>query len=131
MSKEVIKADKEYRRKIIALSALLAVVGLVILVWIFPLNPEALKDLEGETIFFIVKVLTVFLMLCSVTMGLYFFRFSKKILKHEQIPPPGVKVIKDTPVIRGKGARVRGYILQVISGMIILGGIIFGLCIIL
>lgn len=41
--------------------------------------------------------------------GLYFARFSLRVLSSGRFPPPGTKVIRDTPVQTGAAARLRAW----------------------
>lgn len=61
------------------------------------------------------------------------FRQASKIVKSERIPPPGAKVLKDTPVITGKKAIRQGRGLQIMAVLMALFGLLvpFGVAIIL
>ena len=54
-------------------------------------------------------------MLPLVCFSAYMFNQARKIIRSERIPPPGQKVIKDTPVITGRKALRQGRILRILT----------------
>jgi hypothetical protein len=52
-----------------------------------------------------------------------FWRTAGQVLATQQFPPPGMRVIRDTPVLRGAAAMRRGRILQSIGGVLVLCGV--------
>jgi hypothetical protein len=57
-----------------------------------------------------------------VVFGLYYGRFSMKVVSTGRFPPPGTKVIRDTRVQTGKAASLRGWAGIAVSGALILLG---------
>ena len=54
-------------------------------------------------------------MLPLVGMAAYMFNQANRIIRAQRIPPPGQKVIKDTPVITGRKAVRQGRLLKVLT----------------
>jgi len=122
-SQEILKADPSARRKAI-LSCIVAVIfGILILVWIVPSWFEYLNTLPKDQSISLAINLIAFLSVIPFSISLYFYRQGLKIIKSERCPPPGTKVIKDTPIIMGEKARWRGKVLIVISIIILVCGI--------
>ena len=55
--------------------------------------------------------------LCApvIAASVYFWLLGAKVLRAQQFPPPGFRVIRDTPVVSGSGAVTRGHVLQVVA----------------
>ena len=123
MNKDIIRADKKYRQKALCLLFLLGLLGILIILWGLPSGIEYLKRLDPQTAFLIIDLVLVFIMLSMVPIGIFLFRVSRKILKHECFPPAGMKVIKDTPIVRGKKAKMKGQILLFISILFMIAGL--------
>jgi hypothetical protein len=45
----------------------------------------------------------------------FMWRYGARVCRAERFPAPGAKVVRDTPVLRGKPARRRGTALQVLA----------------
>ena len=50
-----------------------------------------------------------------IVVAVYLWLFGAKVLRAQQFPPPGVRVIRDTPVVSGRGAVIRGHIFQILA----------------
>ena len=57
----------------------------------------------------------VVLLASLVAFTLYFWSLGVKVLHTKQFPPPGVRVIRDIPVIGGHAAVLRGHGLKVLA----------------
>ena len=123
MDKDIIRADKKYRNKALGLFFLLGLLGILLIIWGLPSGMEYLKRLDPKTAFLIIDLVLVFIMLSMVPIGLFLLNLSRKIMKHECFPPPGMKVIKDTPIEKGKKAKVKGQILLFISLLFMIAGL--------
>ncbi|MGH9721417.1 MAG: hypothetical protein ACRD8O_14505, partial [Bryobacteraceae bacterium] len=50
-----------------------------------------------------------------IALAIYFWRFGAKVLRAQQFPPPGFRVIRDTLIIRGPAAVTRGHAIQILA----------------
>ena len=50
-----------------------------------------------------------------VAFAVYLWSLGAKVLRVRQFPPPGYRVIRDTPVISGQAAELRGRALKVLA----------------
>ena len=123
MNRDIIRADKKYRNKALGLLFLLGLLSILIIIWGLPSGMEYLRHLDHQTAFLIIDLVLVFIVLSMVPLGIFLLRLSRKILKHECFPPPGMKVIKDTPIVRGKKAKIKGQIVLFISILFMIAGL--------
>ena len=107
----VLKADPEYRRKVIFVFAVAMVSGYTIIQWGLPAFDSFLKQRDPAEA---VRVLIVFvglLFLSILPWSIYMFRYARCILSTGQYPPAGAKVIRDTDILEGKPARRKTHII--------------------
>jgi hypothetical protein len=50
-----------------------------------------------------------------IAFAVYLWLLGKRVLRAQQFPPPGFRVIRDTPVIGGPAAVMRGQVIQVLA----------------
>ena len=50
-----------------------------------------------------------------IVFAIYLWRLGARVLRVQQFPPPGFRVIRDTPVVEGHGATTRGYVIQILA----------------
>jgi hypothetical protein len=50
-----------------------------------------------------------------IAFAIYLWLLGAKVLRAQRFPPPGLRVIRDTPVIGGRGAVMRGHVIQVLA----------------
>jgi hypothetical protein len=51
----------------------------------------------------------------AIVAAIYFWLLGSKVLRGQQFPPPGFRVIRDTPIVRGPAAVTRGHVIQVLA----------------
>ena len=124
MTENVVTADKRYRSKILVVFALLVLLGVAVIGWLLPLGIEYLRRLDVETAILVIETILVLMFLGLVPFAFYLFMIGRRVIKHEGFPPPGMKVIRDTILITGDRARLRGQVLVFLSILLILIGII-------
>ena len=122
---QVQHADPTARKKAILLLAVGTVFGVLILSAIdwyqadferwFIEGPE---HPEGKFTWILIAFALVSLPLLFA--GVYFWRMGRLVIDTQRFPPPGIPVIRDTPILSGKDAVVRGRIFQL--GAFFLGG---------
>lgn len=91
-------------------------------------NTEAIASSPG-----IVFIVTFILMTPIIGGAIHTYRLAGRIVQSQRIPPPGQKVIKDTPVITGRKAVRQGRGLKLMAALMGLFGLLlpFGLTLIL
>ena len=50
-----------------------------------------------------------------VAFAVYLWLLGARVLRAQQFPPPGFRVIRDTPVVGGRGATIRGHVIQILA----------------
>lgn len=120
MNEEILKADKEYRRKVLFLFAFLITIGAIVLIFGLPCVMDDLEMVKPHNAIIIIYTVLIFAFFSMIPWGLYMIKLSKDILREGQFPTQKMKVITDTHIIRGQRARKRGYIFQFLALLIIL-----------
>ncbi len=118
--KVVQKADKGYRNKYLKRLILFTGLGIVMILWAVPLLGSFLETLKPEQAIKTVVVVLFAMFVPLILMAFYMMNLSRRILKSERFPPPGIKVIRDTVVLEGQRARSRGYLIMILSLILIL-----------
>lgn len=118
---EVRRADPGARRHAVVLVMLGALVGTLLLVgferYRTPLRDWLLSE-PGELAH---RVRLVFLLSATVlsaplvALAIYLWSLGAKVLRAGQFPPPAYRVIRDTPVIGGQAAVLRGRVFKVLA----------------
>lgn len=124
MAKNVVRADKNYRSKILVICALLLLLGIAFIGWLLPLGIEYLRRLDADTAILVIEMILVLIFLSVIPFAFYLLMIGRRIMKHERFTPPGMKVIRDTALIIGDKARLRGQVLVFLSVFLILIGFI-------
>jgi hypothetical protein len=50
-----------------------------------------------------------------IAFATYLWLLGARVLRAQQFPPPGFRVIRDTPVVGGRGAMIRGHVIQILA----------------
>jgi len=111
MEDEIVPADKRLRRRVLCCAGLMTVGGLLMLTILYRLldvPPDAteqeLKSAGDHAVRF-VTIMAWLTGLSFVGIGLWFLGVGHRIRRSGQFPPPGMKVMNDTPVRTGAKAR--------------------------
>jgi hypothetical protein len=118
---EVQKADPEARRKALLVVILAAAIG-GLLISAFehfrePFREWLLSD-PSETARrgkLTVYVSAFILSGPLIGFALYLWLLGARVLRAQQFPPAGYRVIRDTPIVRGPAAVTRGQVIQVLA----------------
>lgn len=112
---EFVQVDKVYRKKLFTIYILCVVIGAIIIGFGIPLckgHIQKLPTIESLNIIEIIAMLCLFL---PIPAAVYLFKTGLKILKANEYPYPGMKVIRPTKILTGSEARMRGKALIVLG----------------
>jgi hypothetical protein len=109
------RADETYRKKLLVVIVIAALVGAVIIRWGIPWFEDYVQSLDPEDALHVMKVALSIIFLGVLPFAYYLFIFGRKVISAERLPPPGTKVIRDTPLLEGEKARKRGQLIVVLS----------------
>jgi hypothetical protein len=114
--REIIRADPALRRQLVLVLLLVCAIGLFAAGWV----PEELatilaiaRESPGEARLRILLVLGALIappVLLGGVAGIDAIRRAVQTIRADQHPPPGARVFRDTPVIRGRPARILGVV---------------------
>ncbi len=108
MTEEVVRADRRSRRMVpVLVAAALAVCG-ILFFWLRPWGVRLLLTMEPDQALRTIKWALVILFLGGTPGAAYLMNLGRRILSENRFPPTGMKVLKDTPVVTGRAARIRG-----------------------
>ena len=111
VEREIVPADKRLRRWTILTAVLLTAAGLVVIGLLHgqlqAIEKQAAENLPAakETAICLTTILAWSGGLGFVGMGAWLWWLGRRINRADRFPPPGMKVIKDTPVRTGVKAR--------------------------
>jgi hypothetical protein len=120
---ELIRADPRLRWLAIAIVIVFAAAGSIALWamqrWLDGMREPSPASMAQLLAAFVCLMGTTVLMLAAL--GAFLWQYGKRVRAASLFPPPGAKVVRDTPVLRGAAALRRGLVLQ---GL----GVLFVLC---
>jgi hypothetical protein len=118
---EVRRADPATRRQAVLFVVLGAFAGAVLIFgferYYIPFRDWLLSEPEKFRlrVNLVLLVSAVLLSVPLVALAVYLWLLGAKVLHARQFPPPGYRVIRDTPIIDGKAAISRGRGLKVVA----------------
>ena len=118
---EIQKADPEARRKAVLLLVFAAALGgLLVSGFDHMREPfrEWLVSEPAETVRRARLALSISMLVLAVpaiAFAVYLWLLGKKVLMALQFPPPGFRVVRDTPIVRGEAAVIRGHTIQILA----------------
>ena len=126
---KVMTASKKYRWLIIILFFVMLLLGLVFL-QLTESYIEELRELSqrspeqamNKTAFLLVFI-SMMAGFPAIGMGTYLIYNGNQIRITRQFPSPGTRVIVDTPVLEGSRASLRGQLLMICGGLIVVSGL--------
>lgn len=135
---EIQPADPAARARALWLVLIILIFGGALLVALY-FHEERISEWARENLVQLAQqptflFLVVFvLMLPLVGVAVHVYRLASRVVKSKRMPPPGQKVIKDTPIITGSKAVRQGRSMQVMAVIMAIIGVLlpFGLAIIL
>lgn len=130
---ELRKADPEARRRAVLTILIATAVG-VLVIFAFEQNRQVLEDwllADPETAKqragWLLLLLAALLQLPTIGFAIYLWSIAGKILRAREYPPPGLAVIRDTPVVTGTAAEARGRQLRLLATGLVIAGLVFSL----
>ena len=119
------KADRRARQKAILIVLVGVIVGSTIVVtlqlnrgkidaWLLENRAYLIDYPERIALFFLVLMFPV------LAYAVYLWRFAVRTVNARQFPPPGTQVVRDTVVLSGKAAVMRGRLLQFSASLLAL-----------
>jgi hypothetical protein len=124
----VVHADRKLRRNIAVVLLALLLVGGAGLYWLDALRASmeewARNDPEGaiDRLKVILQILFIVMGVIPVTAGALLMHIARRVLKNRQYPPPDMRVVVDTAVIRGEQARRVALLGLALSTLLIVAG---------
>jgi hypothetical protein len=130
---DIRRADPSARRHVVLMIVVGGLVGALVLVaferYRIPLSDWALSEPSATAVR--VKWVSLFLgTLVSAPLlafAVYLWSFGARVLRAREFPPPGYRVIRDTPVITGEVAVSRGRLLKALALSCGIASVVLGL----
>jgi hypothetical protein len=67
----------------------------------------------------------------ALAAAFYLARLARQVVRDERFPPAGMRVVRDTPILRGAAARRRARVMQVVAAGLVGVGFCFALAVLL
>ena len=123
MPNQIVRADPTFRRYCLLGLGIVFLAGTVLL-WKWPLLADRLRYAEtSESLWYLRWSLTALFFPCFLFAG-YFTFLGRRIMQSRQYPPSGMRVIKDTEVLRGDDVLRVLRMLAVLTALLVLVGFI-------
>lgn len=114
----MLKADPAYRRRVLLVYATCVPLALVLFMalkqWGLPMLLEYLRQSGGDGLR-LLKMAGIGCMVVPLGACFYMFRLGRRILVTGQVPAPGTRVTRDTPIVYGRAARQLGTVIVALS----------------
>lgn len=126
----ILHADHGLRRRLVLIVTVLGVLGAVLLVWLRSYLEDIMAASEDNPeqavrqVFNLLRLSTGLTGLGLLGFAFYVGRFSLRVLSEDRYPPSGTKVARDTRVLTGARARLRGRLGLVLAGLVMLLGLL-------
>lgn len=133
MEDQIVPADKKLRKLVLVAAVLVAAVGLPVLAVLHGYLREIENQAQRNPQAAVQKAICLTAIVAwvgglgFVGAGLRLFRLGRRINRADRFPPPGMKVIKNTPVRTGAKARALANLAQVAALLCVVVGTV-GMC---
>ena len=121
---QIIKADKKYRKNLFNVYLISISLLIVFWYWGIPLIREFLQALPVKQRVETLEAIGHILLLLFFPPAIYLIYIGYKIRQSSLLPFPGMRVIRDTKVIKGKKAVLRGNVLVILGVIMIVTALI-------
>lgn len=119
MAEEIVKADKSYRTRLFGIYILCIAAGIPVFSLGVPRLIDYIMNLDFRIAQYTMEVLLIALLCCFAPAAVYLIVLGRRVLKHGAFPYPGMKVIRDTVIVKGDKARFRGRALIFLGSLFI------------
>ena len=112
---EIQRADPAARRMIGVVIGCGALAGAVLITLGTRFRPAFEAWVERDLPARLMVVVVALLILTSgpvLVLAAYFWRLGRRSIRNERSPPPGLRLLRDTPILTGEAAARRGRLLQ-------------------
>jgi hypothetical protein len=115
------RSDPTVRRQVAVFLVVVTCVGALLIMgferYRIPLRDWVLADLgpSAHRLKLVLVLLTALLLAPLLAVAAYLWSLAGKVIRARAFPPPGLRLIRDTPVITGASAIARGRLLQVLA----------------
>ncbi len=127
MDGRVIKANKKVRRLVVAVCVISVLVMIALMLWVLPWGMSHLERQQPRVVLWVLEAVVAVIFLSVVPLAVYLYWLGRQVVRHRQLPPPGMKVIVDTRVIEGDRAVMRGRIVMALAVILLAVGLLGGL----
>ena len=117
---QIIKADKKYRKNLFNVYLISISLLIVFWHWGIPVIREFIQALPVKQRVETLETIGHVLLLLFFPPAIYLIYIGRKIRQSSLLPFPGMRVIRDTKVIKGRKAMLRGNILIVLGIVMII-----------
>ena len=129
---EIRRADPALRRQVLLGLLLALLVGAGLIAGFerhrIPIHDWLLSELaapaQGVPVAFVLLVVILVTPLLALAGGLW--ALGRRIMRAREFPPPGMRVVRDTPVITGAAAATRGWILKAFALFFAIASLVSG-----
>jgi hypothetical protein len=111
MDQEFMNADKQFRNRVLVIVICIIIILSIIILFGLPAFNNLLHKMEPVMAMKIQGTVMFFLFLIPLPLGFKLLSISNHILREERYPPEGMKVLRDTLIIRGNKAKLHAYLL--------------------
>ncbi len=120
MSREIIKADPIFKRKILGFLIVFAIPAIFILHYLINHIRSMSSGMELVAAAQNILLLLWILLAIPFVLGAYLISIATKSLIQGQYPPNDIKVLRDTFVLRGKEAKGRAIALLIVASSLMI-----------
>ena len=125
---DVQKADPTARRAALLIITFGTIAGGVLLTLSAGSSGRRVAEWVKEDVYVRVRIVTALLMLLTTGPALggavYLWRLGQRVVRARQFPPPGLRVVRDTPLLAGERAVRRGRLLQALATTLGVAGLL-------
>jgi hypothetical protein len=129
---EVRRADPAVRRQVVVALVISTCVGALLIIAFERYRVSLSEWILADPGVAAQRLTTIFRLLVALVLGpllafaAYLWSLGNKVVRAREFPPPGLRVIRDTPIITGERAASRGRILKALAYGCCVACVVFG-----
>lgn len=120
MDKEIYKADPAYRKQALRVFVILTIVGAIAIGLFRSLIASPAHNADPLKLVVYMRVLISSFLALPIIFAAYIIQIAKKTYQQKMFPPEGMRVLKDTELLRDNRAQKRAIMLVVFAVILIL-----------